>query len=415
MGFLKRLYKDLENYLFTQTKINDIFQVFVDCYGEDRVDIQLNTSLEQFISSLSTMYHNSFDDAGYFTLLRDCDKNLIKELILKYKGSKNTYINKFINANFVYVYILVYFPKVTVTNEHGESIDIEEVYIRVPINCKNKMESSFEIIRTKYSYDQYMSGYMHSHAYSGISKTSRDWRSMCLGSGPLVTTTHTLKSSYDLDIWRLFCIELDEYLKVESVAGVPYIRMNRVGNNSDLFTYKISTVSSDCNDAQYRINRYNDFFKDFLKLFIYKLCKNVNYFTFRNNDICLSMSNEQFAIVISKYFIEYCNNKQEIDVDILITDWLVLARRDVAGTLNYFRQRNPSSRGEDMLSDTKVLTFKGQDKYVKVDARVDNTQNKEIYLLRPDIVSQVLNYLLKLINYGNTKEFTTNSKIPYFF
>ena len=99
MGFLKRLYKDLEDYLFTQTKINDIYQVFVDCYGEDRVDVQLNTSLEQSISSLSTMYHNSFDSAGYFTLLRDCDKNLIKELILKYKGNKNAYINKFINVS----------------------------------------------------------------------------------------------------------------------------------------------------------------------------------------------------------------------------------------------------------------------------------------------------------------------------
>ena len=415
MGFLKRLYKDLEDYLFSQDKINEIFQIFKDCYGEDRVDIQLNISFNRFVTLFDTTLHRNLVDNGYNIPVVDCTKCAIKDLIARYKKDKNTYIKKYINANFISVYILIYFPKITVTNEYDESIDIEEVYIRVPINLNGRMDSSFEIIRTKYSYDQYESGYMHSHAHSGISKTSRDWRGMCLGSGPLVTTTHTLKNSYDLDIWRLFCIELDEYLKVESVAGVPYIRMNRVGNNSDLFTYKISTVSSDCNDIQYRVNLYNDFFKDFLKFFIYKLCKNVDYFTFRNNDICLSMSNEQFAIIISKYFIEYYNDKPEIDVDILTTNWLVLARRDVAGTLNYFRQRNPSSHGENMLSDTKVLTFKGQDKYVKVDAKVDNTQNKEIYLLRPDIVSQVLNYLLKVINYGNTEEFTTNSKIPYFF
>ena len=415
MGFLKRLYKDLEDYLFSQDKINEILQIFTDCYGEDRIDIQLNISLEDFSLYLYSTHYASLIRGGCNDRLQDCSKDVIKDLITKYKEDKSTYIDRFISINGISVYILVYFPKITVTNEYDESIDIEEVYIRVHINTCGKMISSFEIIRTKYSYDQYASGYMHSHAYSGISKTSRDWRSMCLGSGPLVTTTHTLKSSYDLDIWRLFCIELDEYLKVESVAGVPYIRMNRVSNNSGLFTYNINTVSSDCNDIQCRVNLYNDFFKDFLKVFIYKLCKNVNYFTFRNNDICLAISNEQFAILISKYFIEYYNNKPEIDVDILTANWLVLARRNAAGTLNYFRQRNHSSRGENMLSDTKVLTFKGQDKYVKVDARVDNTQNKEIYLLHPDIVSQVLNYLLKLINYGNTKEFTTNSKIPYFF
>ena len=417
MAFLKHLYKDLEDYLFSQDKINEIFQIFKDFYGEDKVDIQLNTPLERCISLLSDMSLSDFTlNSKHFISLSYCTKDEIKNLITKYKKDKDTYIKKFVAVNSISVYIIVYFPKITVTNEYDESIDIEEVYIRVPVNCSGKLIFSFEIIRTKYSYIQYESGYMHSHAYSGISKTSRDWRSMCLGSGPLVTTTHTLKNSYDLDIWRLFCIELDEYLKVESVAGVPYIRMNRVSNSNNLYNYNIT--NNDYYNIQYRIHQSSPLFKDFLKFFIQKICSNDYYFSFRDKDIHLAISNEQFAILISKYFIEYCNYKNEeieIDTDSIISNFMVKVQRDVSGTLKYFRQSNSSNYTNESQSDTKALTFKGQDKYVKIDTKVETSQNKEIYLLNPDLVSQVLNYLLKIINYGNTEEFTTNSKIPYFF
>lgn len=417
MAFLKHLYKDLEDYLFSQDKINEIFQIFKDFYGEDKVDIQLNIPLERCFSLLSDMSLSDFAlNSTHFIPLSCCTKDEIKNLIIEYKKDKDTYIRKFVEVNSVSVYIIVYFPKITVTNEYNESIDIEEVYIRVPINCSGRLISSFEIIRTKYPYDQYTSGYMHSHAFSGISKTSRDWRSMCLGSGPLVTTTHTLMNSYDLDIWRLFCIELDEYLKVESVAGVPYIRMNRVGNSNNLYTYNITNIGY--YDIQYRIHNCSYLFKDFLKFFIQKICSNDCYFSFRDKDIHLAISNEQFAIVISKYFIEYCNYKNketEIDTDFIISNFMIKVQRDVSGTLKYFIQSNSSNYTNESSFDTKALTFKGQNKYVKIDTKVETSQNKEIYLLNPNLVSQVLNYLLKVINYGNTEEFTTNSKIPYFF
>ena len=416
MAFLKHLYKDLEDYLFSQDKINEIFQIFKDFYGEDKVDIQLNISFDNFVKSLSDTLHRNLVDDGYYKTLSDCSIRTIKDLIARYKNDKNVYINKYINIESVCIYILVYFPKITVTNEYDESIDIEEVYIRVPIRLSGRMDSSFEIIRTKYSYIQYESGYMHSHAHSGISKTSRDWRSMCLGSGPLVTTTHTLRNSYDLDIWRLFCIELDEYLKVESVSGVPYIRMNRVGNNDNLYNYNIT--DNGYYNIQYTIHNCSYLFKDFLKFFIQKICSNDYYFSFRDKDIHLAISNEQFAIIISRYFIEYCNCMRkitDINIDSIISCFMVKVQRDVSGTLKYSIQSNSSNYINESQSDTKALTFKGQDKYVKIDTKVETSQNKEIYLLNPDLVSKALNYLLKVINYGNTEEFTTNSKIPYFF
>ena len=48
MKFLKRLYEDLDSYLKNQEKIQDIYQVFVDFYGEDNVDLQNNFDLSTF-------------------------------------------------------------------------------------------------------------------------------------------------------------------------------------------------------------------------------------------------------------------------------------------------------------------------------------------------------------------------------
>ena len=125
MNFLKRLYKDLEDYLFSQDNINEIFQVFTDYYGEDRVDIQLNISQDNFLSYLSATHHANLVCGGLPHSLEDCSKNVIKDLITKYKENKTTYIDRFIRINAIHVNILIYFPKITVTNEYDESIDIE--------------------------------------------------------------------------------------------------------------------------------------------------------------------------------------------------------------------------------------------------------------------------------------------------
>ena len=411
MNFLKHLYKDLEDYFISQDEINEIFQIFKDFYGEDKVDIQLNTSLEQCIPLLSDMSLSDFTlNSEHFIALRNCTKDKIKNLITKYKKDKDTCIKKFVAVNSISVYIIVYFPKITVTNEYNESIDIEEVYIRVPINLNGRMNSSFEIIRTKYSYDQYKSGYMHSHAYTGISGNSTDWRSMCLGSGPLVTTTHTLKNSYDIDIWRLFCLELDEYLKVESVAGVPYIRMNRIGDVSNYIDYIISGVNLNSNNSIMS----TPLVKDFLKFLFHKLLiENTDYFSFRDKSICLALSNEQFAIVISKYFIEYCNGlSTELDIDKIILDYMVRVKRDINGILKY--ESNRVCYNADINSDNFILCFKGKSVHMKVDRPKDLNESKDIYLLKSNIVNSILNYLINIVNYGNTKEFTSNHEIPYF-
>jgi len=411
MKFLKHLYEDLDNYLKNQEKIQDIYQVFVDFYGEDNVDLQNNFNLSTFKGCLyDTLYTSLIADTNH-NLLRSCPISKLKHLIAAYQNNKDIYLKRFLNlhVDYFYCYIIVYFPKITITNEYNENVDIEEVYVRVPITFKGKMANSFEIIRAKYSYEQYITGYMHSHAHSGISGTSTDWRPMCLGSGPLVTTTHTLKNSYDIDIWRLFCLELDEYLKVESVAGVPYIRMNRIGDPSWYSSYIING-NRESLDSIMSIPMA----KSFLKFLFHKLLvENSDYFSFRDKSICLALSNEQFAIVISKYFIEYYNSvSNELDINGIIIDCMVKVKRDINGTLKY--ELSKRNNVENINSNNFILCFKGKNIHMKVDILQDMSVPKDIYLLKPKTVNTILNYLINIVNYGNTKEFTTNNKIPYF-
>lgn len=414
MKFLKHLYEDLDNYLKNQEEIQDIYQVFVDFYGEDNVDLQNNFDLSAFRDYLYDTSYTSLMTSTIRTTLENCPIGELKKLITEYKRNKNIYLKRFVSlySSILHCYIIVYFPKITITNEYNESVDIEEVYIRVPIDSNGKITAmrSFEIIRTKYSYDQYKSGYMHSHAHTGISGSSADWRSMCLGSGPLVTTTHTLKNSYDIDIWRLFCLELDEYLKVESVAGVPYIRMNRIGDTSNYINYVVHGVTT---EAQNPI-RYIPLIKDFLKFLFHKLLvENTDYFSFRDKSICLALSNEQFAIIISKYFIEYYNNvNNELDINNIIINYLVKVKRDINGILRY--EVNRRNNVADINSNNFILCFKGKSVHMKVDIPKDINESKHTYLLKSNIVDSILNYLINIVNYGNTKEFTTNSKISYF-
>ena len=57
-----------------------------------------------------------------------------------------------------------------------------------------------------------------------------DFKSPCLGSGPIKSTVATLALGYDEAIRQLFCLELDKYVRVESIAGIPYRYLEKIGN-----------------------------------------------------------------------------------------------------------------------------------------------------------------------------------------
>lgn len=129
--------------------------------------------------------------------------------------------------------IIVYFPVVTVTNEHNKSIVIYDLFAKVKIKPDGwHINGKFQLLRSTYTKPQAVVGYTHSHIPDWTSLGN--WGDPCLGRGPLNNTIDTLsRDAFEFEemksFWELFCRELDDYTQVESIAGIPYIRMSHVG------------------------------------------------------------------------------------------------------------------------------------------------------------------------------------------
>lgn len=200
--------RDLYNNYFD--RLLQIKDVFVDYYGEDRVDLKIPSFEEFCISSCSTYFNNS-----YFKAISEHGDDIITKL---YQCKKN--------PNFP---LLVYFPDVTVTNEHEDSINIKDLYVKFNISREGSLSGSFYMTRTSFTSAQWKYRYIHSHAQA---LNHNWWSGCCLGNGPISRTISMLCRNFDLDLYLLLCGELDIYTRTESLTGGPYIRMNNITNTN---------------------------------------------------------------------------------------------------------------------------------------------------------------------------------------
>lgn len=97
-----------------------VYEIFCDYFGEDKVDMQGFKTLEQYI----------LNGGGSITF-------------------------------FSGIFLLVWFPEVTVTNENNRSVDIQDLYMKVPIGADGSMNGSPTMNRATYPLDQFLSDYMH--------------------------------------------------------------------------------------------------------------------------------------------------------------------------------------------------------------------------------------------------------------
>ncbi len=116
--------------------VTQIYDIFKDFYGEDKVDLQKLT-LEDFKHQI--------------------EKNYSVEQLSKWDST----LKLSIKANFTNGFILVYFPTVRVTNEHDRFVDIKDLYVKVPISIDGTMNGRFSLNRANYHIIHMLSGYMH--------------------------------------------------------------------------------------------------------------------------------------------------------------------------------------------------------------------------------------------------------------
>lgn len=368
---------------------NAVYNVFIDYYGPERVDMQTR-SLEDCILHFT---NSDSDNITYYSFLG-------------YLGTSYD--------------IIVHFPEVRISNENNAYVDIKDLWAKIPLKILRtgydsnnpdsyecKMYNSFTFTRSNFPINHLRSDYMHSHC-PGI-PLSDTWLSCCLGNGPIKRTVATLCSSPDIDIWSLFVYELDLYTRTESISGGPYRYMSNIINGNAVFTYFFDNNRFFYTDSINVDNKGKRLLGDFLRYFI----KNKRIPFKYASSWEIAMPYFDVAMLLSKSFIEWFNREDNRWNTVYSTSSLISAKilkqaKTANNRIEYMansRHRQKISEGEVERMNNKLLfTFKGQPVRVTIDMQ-NEVHDNYCYLLCPDIIRYILTTMLNYINlyYGTNQ------------
>lgn len=395
-----------------------VYEVVSEYFTEDLTDFQV-APFRTFLDAISSFTVDSVLQSLYVDLNIFCDTHGIPVSILHDSAAlampavNSSYANILMDnltsrfkeaAMGSCPVILIRFPRVRVTNENNRYIDIEELYVRVPLTWSGTMSDRFEMVRTSYDIVQWLSGYSHSHL-PGIGSFP-SFQAPCLGSGPIRSTMYRLFDSCDLDIWGLFCFELAKYVTVESLAGGPYFRLENVGRYIDC------SPSSPCMYRKEYIPNIDIDVKGFINYFVG--LKNMK-FAYSNGAYTLGESSVNFWIRVSNEFIKWYNYQYSIGAVTYTLDGLIsmrmLVQMYVVDGKAYTRETNNNRVARLGNSEGQVvLTFKGVDRNLTITGNTGNVNNSSL-LIGINLCDYIISTILKLVNcnYGREEKGETEA------
>lgn len=360
MKIVKRIKEEYDNY---SKYLNKVFSIFKEYYGEERVDMQF-PSLELY-----------YELRAAKTLIPD------------------------------YADILVYFPKVTVTNENNYSHEITDLYLKFRIDTKGKLLYRFTMSRASYTQAELNADYMHSHA-PGINSTDPSiFKDVCTGTGPINRTIASLNAAFNEDIWRLFAVELDCYTKVESLSGVPYRRLSSVSSkyNTDILSrnsyhkYGMDkgklTLESKINMPQFILHLLED---------------NIIPFVWNTYSYKIALSRPEFYSTLANEYIKFNEGKEEFSIADLKYYGIIVSAKISQNSIKIMEGNSTNLRRD--IEGKYVCTFKNKDIHVNIKEDKEESEG-EYLILNPDITELIYNTLLTVVNYyyGNKETITSDS------
>lgn len=368
--------------------IVEVYEVFKNYFGEEHVDLQ--DSLYRYM-----MAH----DIPFESTTISLSKTDIEGLKVDYQSR--------------YQDIIVWWPRVTVTNENNKSVDIHDLYAKICITTEGKIPyeyAGFKLNRATYSTEQFYAyggrGYMHSHVRVVPKDDLSQFQSCCLGSGPIRRTIHTLHNDYDLAMWMLFCKELDVYVTVESLTGVPYNRLEEIslaGNSMQNYY--------DTNHSNYLLNNpplpsETEFMKYYLEH---------GHFTFVYKDEAYSPGLPYFDYIldVSNAYIKFYNSSLigSVSKESLLSSYVLIPARIIER--NFYTYVDEYNIDPDAYIGQHVLNFKGKD--ISLTIFDDPSTYPTVYILNNIIAQRILFNILRVINFrfrngrNNTEERDSSS------
>lgn len=394
-----------------------VTEIFNDFYGEERVDLQ-PISLGDFIVLLetnnmyeiiggdpsnlgNTQYYRGHPNAELLNTFRRTASRLSLVTSEDIFDRHVNYMKEFIgNRWFIDIPIIVHFPHVTIRNEYDRTVEVDNLWAKVPVTWEGKGKGWFKMNRSEYDVVHMQSDYMHSHV-SGIDFSFK-FRSVCTGSGPINNTMSSLTVGFDEPIWQLFCLELERYMGTESLTGGPYRRMENIGaNGSNMIDNFSMEQASYVSNNHFSMETSNEFLA-------YLLASNVLKFNYRNGSYGLAHTFADTVLTISNAFINWYNAKYRATCNTPAIEDLrddeVIKEVIIANGAIYDHNSN-ASRDYSQFVGRKVLTFKGQDVNLVINGLSNGVRNKSL-ILNVDIIRGYVWAILELLNceYGNSKK-----------
>lgn len=386
-----------------------VLGIFNDFFGEDKVDMQGYWSLDKFKSWMNIEPLSAYIPDGDIVSMNRDDWSMYKTwAITDLPGDQvekvvnvltdTTVKERIGNAKFNGIFILVHFPHVRVTNEHDRFVDINHLWAKVKVMYNGTLNGGFTLNRSEYTLLHIISDYMHSHIRSIPINDFTQFKNPCTGSGPINGTISVLNRDYDEDMWNMFCLELSKYVTVESVSGVPYHYLERLGTNGmEIGVDRFITYLS---PGYYGSVITPDKFKEFVRYFINSKKLKFNYV---NGSYSIGMSLIEFIVLISNEFIKWYNdqfNKEE-----LTAKFADLKRHGILRECIIDNGKIYYDRGRDNVNSyawyigKKVCIFKGKEITVDITDIVEVRNENKSIILDTQTALYILTTILKVLNY----------------
>ena len=394
-----------------------VTEIFNDFYGEERVDLQ-PISLGDFIDLLetnnmyeiiggdpsnlgNTQYYRGHPNAELLNTFRRIASRLSLVTSEDIFDRHVNYMKEFIgNRWFIDIPIIVHFPHVTIRNEYDRTVEVDNLWAKVPVTWEGKGKGWFKMNRSEYNVVHMQSDYMHSHV-SGIDFDFK-FRSVCTGSGPINNTMSSLTVGFDEPIWQLFCLELERYMGTESLSGGPYRRMENIGANGSNKRDNFPIEQNNYISNEYFTKELSSKFLDYL------FTNNILKFNYRKGSYGLAHTFTDTVLTISNAFIDWYNDEYRKAPNMpalynLQGDGVLKQAIIANGAI--FDPNSNASRDYSQYVGRKVLTFKGKDVNLVINGLETGVGNTST-ILNTDIVREYVCAILELLNYeyGNSKK-----------
>ena len=344
------------------------------------------------------------------------DYSPIVDEFIDYYGEENIDVQPYGIEEKDGIYIYIRWSHVTISNEYDEQHTIYDLFGRVKINNKLLLREKIKLTRTTYTEKEWDADYSHSHL-AGI---NLGFKEPCFGSGPIISTMSHLMVEFNVNIWKLLCYELDKYVRVESVEGVPYRRLTSIDstlysestfdypyqltmglthNNHNDFYMLDGAISKATRLTRYAINLLNKASKEIEKYFSFVKVDNHTIVEFDIYKHLILISN-----LFIKYGVELVNEKIWTESD--FNRCFLKCKLNVNNPSQLVLPKNNDHRSYD--EDRVLLTFKNIDYHLKI---IEKSKLEDYYLwiIDPYIVATIIRQLEGKFNindfhYGNSGE-----------